>query len=75
MTPGDILLYAQMSALLSHLERGFLLQQMRTDTKTQRQTLCKERETLGHSALYGISPTNSSAQVSENPGDKKVGKM
>lgn len=71
MTDG-VLLYAQMSTLLSHLQRGFLLQQMGTDTESQSQTLCKEQETLEHSAPYRMSPSNSSPHVSGNPGDEKV---
>ncbi|CAO2612291.1 hypothetical protein LEMLEM_LOCUS15551, partial [Lemmus lemmus] len=53
-------------ALLSRHQRSFLLQQMGTDTGTHSQTFCRESETLEHSVLKGISPSNPSLQGSEN---------
>lgn len=42
MTCEDIL-YSQLSALLSHHERSFLLQQMRTNIRSHSQTLCRSQ--------------------------------
>lgn len=45
--------YAQISALLSHHQRAFLLQEMGTNTETHSQTLCREWEALEHLVLKG----------------------
>ena len=58
MTPNDILLYSQISVLLSHHQRSFLLQQMGTDTKMDSWTLYGEQETLEHLAINRMSPSN-----------------
>lgn len=67
MTTNDIPLYSQMSASLSHHQRGFLLHQMETDIETCSQTLFREQETLENSALDGTAPLNLSPQNLENP--------
>ena len=67
MTPNDILLYSEIRALLSHHQRSFPLQQMRTNTETHRQTLHREWETLEHSALNKMSPSHHSPQGSGTP--------
>ena len=61
------------SALLSHHQRSFLLPQMATNTETHSQTSCKEWDTLEHSALKWISPSNPSPQGSGNPMEKEAG--
>lgn len=43
MTPNEILLYSQISTLLSHHQKSFLLQQMGTNTETHSQKLCREK--------------------------------
>lgn len=42
MTPSDILLYPYISALLSHYQRAFFLQQVGDDTGSHNQTLDSE---------------------------------
>ena len=49
MTSKDILLHSQISALLIPYQRGFLWQQMGTNTETHSQTLCRELRDLGTS--------------------------
>ena len=48
MTPNDIMLNSEISALFSHYQRSFLLQQMETNTEAHRQILRRELETLEH---------------------------
>jgi hypothetical protein len=69
MTPNDILLYTELSVLLNHLPRGFLLQQMGINKYRDLHPglMQRVRETLEHSALNGLSPSNPSPQRSENP--------
>jgi hypothetical protein len=56
MIPVDILLYSQSSVLLSHHQRSFLLQKRETKTGAHNGTMCREWDTLEHSALNGRSP-------------------
>lgn len=44
MIPDDVLLYAEIYALLSHHQRSFLPQYMGANTETHRETLQRERE-------------------------------
>ena len=44
MSPNDVLLFSQISALASHHQRGFLLQKMGINTETHSQTLHTERD-------------------------------
>jgi hypothetical protein len=60
-----------MSALLSHHQRNFLLQQMETNTETHSQISCRVRETLEHSVLNGRSSSYSSSQGSIKKGGRK----
>lgn len=50
MTPNYILQYSYFSTLLNDYQRSFLLQQRGINIETNRQTLCREWETLEHSA-------------------------
>jgi hypothetical protein len=44
LTPNDILLYSPFSALLSHHQRTIILQEKKTDTEKQIQTICRVRD-------------------------------
>jgi hypothetical protein len=54
MIPNDIVLYSWISALSSHHQRGFVLQQMGTDAGTHSQTLWVQRVYIG--SLHQIPP-------------------
>lgn len=56
MTSKDNLLFSW----ISHHQSSFLLQQMGTHTESQSHPMCTEWEALEHSALNGVSPSNSS---------------
>lgn len=58
MTPNAILLCSQISAPFSHQQRGCFLQKQRTNEETNSQTLHRKRETLAHTALNEMSPSN-----------------
>ena len=48
------------------IRKASFLQQMRTNTEINSQSVCIKRETLEHSALKGISSSNSSPWGSRN---------
>lgn len=54
LATGDILLHLQISALLSHPQRSFLLQQTGTITETHSSTMCRVRD-LGMLSLLCIT--------------------
>jgi hypothetical protein len=47
MTPNDILLYSQISALLSHHQRSFLLQQMENNSRDPQLNIMQGVRDLG----------------------------
>lgn len=51
MALDDTLLYPQIHTPLGPHQKSFLLQQMVTNAETHNWTVCREGETLGHSAL------------------------
>ena len=57
----------RLSALLSHGQMSFILQQMGTNAETHSQTSCRETKTLEYKALNVISPSNPCPSISENP--------
>ena len=58
MTSHDILLYSQTSVLFSHHQSCFLLSRRGTNTETQK--MCREGETVEHSVLNVMSPSDPS---------------
>ena len=68
MISSDILLDSEISALLSHHQRSFLLQQTGANTEAHSQTLYWET----HSALTGMSSSNPFLQSSGNPVEEDV---
>lgn len=57
--------------MLSHLQRSFLLWQMGENTKTHKRTVYREWESLQHSILNVMFPSNLSHQGSGNPAEVK----
>lgn len=49
------------------IRKAFFLQQIRTNIETHSHTLYRKRETLEHSAIKEISPSNPSIQSLRNP--------
>lgn len=77
MSPHNILLYPQICPSLSRHQRSLLLQSTGTHTETHIWTLCRERQTLEHSDLKGISssippPHNLGRYTEEKTKDCKI---
>ena len=68
MTPNDILLYSWISALLSHHQRGFLLQQMRRHRDPQSDNVQRARDLRALSPKWDVSVKTFPSELTERCG-------
>lgn len=75
MTPDDILLNSQISVLLIHQQKSFLLQSMARNTETHSRTMCRELETLEFSVINRVLPPKASPHGSGNSVEEEAERL